>query len=73
MPKKRRFEEYISVGDRVLVHSLLSSIWDRFLKLPDNPRPGTVVSVYGHGVYEVQLDIPYTPVFGVIRKYLSKL
>lgn len=70
---KDTFKEDISVGERVIVHDLLSNLWNTHLGLPDKAQPGTITKMYGHGVYDVQLDAPDTPVFGVRREDISKL
>lgn len=72
-PQKAYFNEDIFVGERVTVYDLLSNLWNEYLGLPDRVQPGTIVKVYGHGVYDVQLDAPDTPVFGVRREDISKL
>ena len=71
--QKDTFKEDISVGERVIVHDLLSNLWNECLGLPDKVQPGTITKVYGHGVYDVQLDAPDTPVFGVRREDINKL
>lgn len=72
-PQKAHFNEDISIGERVIVYDLLSNLWNEYLGLPDRVQSGTIVKVYGHGVYDVQLDAPDTPVFGVRREDISKL
>ena len=69
-PQKAHFNEDISIGERVIVYDLL---WNKHLGLPDRVQPGTITKMYGHGVYDVQLDAPDTPVFGVRREDISKL
>ena len=71
--QKETFNEDISIGDRVIVYDLLSNLWNKYLGLPDRVQPGTITAVYGHGVYDVQLDAPDTPVFGVRRESIGKL
>ena len=71
--QKETFNEDISIGERVIVYDLLSNLWNKYLGLPDRVQPGTITTVYGHGVYDVQLDAPDTPVFGVRREDISKL
>lgn len=65
--QKDTFKEDISIGERVIVYDLLSNLWNKHLGLPDRVQPGTITAVYGHGVYDVKLDAPDTPVFGVRR------
>lgn len=71
--QKEPFNEDISIGERVIVYDLLSNLWNKYLGLPDRVQPGTITAVYGHGVYDVQLDAPDTPVFGVRRESIGKL
>ena len=71
--QKETFNEDISIGERVIVYDLLSNLWNKYLGLPDRVQPGTITAVYGHGVYDVQLDAPDTPVFGVRREDIGKL